>query len=77
MTGRRRPPEPVFVDFLYATDVAGWTVAIRGRRVWLHRTHDGDGDMTPKAARVLADTILAAADRASRDDQGDDRRRSR
>lgn len=62
MTARRRP---VAVDFLYA-HVLGWTVAIRGGRVWLHPTGQSDGDLTPRAARALAAALDAAADRADR-----------
>jgi hypothetical protein len=52
---------------LYAVDVAGYTVAVRNGRVWLHPTGDDrDGDLTVASALALASTIEGAALQAKR-----------
>jgi len=53
------------VDELYAQNIGGYTVAVRGKRVWLHlQDPDRDGDLTPNQARALADALHACADKA-------------
>jgi hypothetical protein len=54
------------VSFLNAVNVAGYTVAVRGGRVWLPSADDRDGDLTVAQAEALAATIQGAARQAKR-----------
>jgi hypothetical protein len=68
MTTRRRPP--IVVDELYAQNVGGYTVAVRGRKVWLHLSDpDRDGDLTITQAEALAQALQACANKARRVDR--------
>jgi hypothetical protein len=49
-----------------AIHAAGHTVCAKGGRVWLHRQHDGDGDLAPDQALALADALQEAAAAARR-----------
>lgn len=74
MTAQRRPP--IVVDELYATNIGGYTVAVRGRRVWLHlQDPDRDGDLTPSQACALADALEACASKAAKGETLDDKAR--
>ena len=65
--GRMTRRSPVVVTELYATSIGGYSVAVRGRKVWLHRTDpDRDGDLTPTQALALAAALQACADKAKR-----------
>lgn len=65
VTTRRRPP--TVVDELYATNIGGYTIAVRGRRVWLHlQDPDRDGDLTVTQAEALAAALQACAGKARR-----------
>ncbi len=64
MTARR--PAPIVVDELYAQNIGGYTVAVRGRKVWLHPFGQGDGDLTPTQALAIAAALEACAGKARR-----------
>ena len=63
----RRPGPARVVDMLYAVNVAGYRIAVRRGRVWLHRVDDrADGDLSPAAAKALAAALEGAARRAAK-----------
>jgi nitrogenase subunit NifH len=58
------------VDELYATNIGGYTVAVRGKRIWLHPCDpDRDGNLTITQALALAGALQACAGKARRADR--------